>query len=279
MTWSQFKTYANRFIDHFNEHDVMTLAAALAFYTALSLAPLLLVLLSVISFLGFDAQKEFLQQVDALMGPQASEGLKLIVKNTHEHPQLGSLTGLLGIIFLVFSASAVFGQLQSSLNVIWHAENHSKQAGWLIYLRKRLFSMGVVIAMAFLALVSLTVSTALSYFQTPDILIFRTLNWLISLGAFTVIFALVFKYLPDVKISWRHSLWSGLVTSLLFTLGKSLIGLYLGTSAVGSAYGAAGSLLVLLVWVYYSSIIVFIGAELTRLRQPGQPKSDLVSSV
>jgi membrane protein len=135
-----------------------------------------------------------------------------------------------------------------------------------------------VVALAFLALVSLTASTALSFLHTPDMAFFRFLNWCLSISLFTLVFAFIYKYLPDVKVSWRQSLLSGVVTALLFTLGKSLIGLYLGTSAIGSAYGAAGSLIVLLVWVYYSSIVVFIGAELTRSSTQKRPPSDLAGA-
>ena len=245
------------------KHDLMTLAAALAFYTALSLAPLILILLWVIGLLGEGSQAQFVQEIQNNIGANAAESIRGIVESADQKPELGSIAGIVGVLTLLFSASGVFAQLQASLNVIWDAAADSS-AGVGTWLKKRLLSMGMVIAFGFLAAVSLAVSAAITYMLDGSGGIWGTLNWFVSVGVFAVLFAMMFSYLPDRRLPMKEALIGGLLTSVLFSLGKSVIGLYLGRSAVGSAYGAAGSLLVFLVWVYYSSLIVFIGAELTR---------------
>ena len=245
-------------------HDLMTLSAALAFYTALSLAPLLLILLSVVGLMGASSQTELISQIQSSIGPQAAEAIRVIVENADNRPQLGSWAGIVGVLTLLFSASGVFAQLQSSLNVIWQAEGAASDAGVGEWLRKRLLSMGMVLAFGFIAAVSLALSAVLSFVFQSDGQLWQIVNYGVSLAVFAFLFALIFEYLPDRRLPFREALIGGALTSVLFSIGKSLIGLYLGRSAVGSAYGAAGSLLVLLVWVYYSALIVFIGAELTR---------------
>ena len=264
MTYSKLKDLLMRFADGFSKHDIMTLAAALAFYTALSLAPLVLLIIAVIGVMGGNYQDEFLRQVQSLMGSDAAGALSLIVKNANAHESKTTLSGIFGTFVLLFSASAVFAQLQASLNVIWEAQAVARQAGWISYLRTRFFSMGMVLALAFLALVSLLLSTVLSAIFVQSGFIWSVLNICFSIVAFSAVFTAIFKFMPDRKVLWRHVVVGGIFTGILFSIGRSLIGIYLGTSALGSAYGAAGSLIVLLAWVYYSAIIVFVGAEFTR---------------
>lgn len=266
------KTAFKQFFSDIFKHDIFTLAAALAFYSALSLAPLLLVVLYVIGISGFQAQNELLEQIQILMGPQASEAVAMIVQSTDKHPDLNSIAGIVGVLTLLFSASAVFGQLQASLNVIGEVpvkENESEITEIKIWIKKRFFSMGLVLAFAFLAMVSLIANTAVTLFlgNTGDVL--KIANFVGSVALFALLFALIFHYLPDVRVQKRAAFYGGLITSILFTAGKHLLGIYLGASAVGSAYGAAGSLIILLLWVYYSAIILFVGAEITRAFDPG----------
>ncbi|MGE0631903.1 MAG: YihY/virulence factor BrkB family protein [Pseudobdellovibrionaceae bacterium] len=245
------------------EHDIFTLAAALAFYSALSLAPLLLVTIFTIGLIGIQAQNELLEQVRILMGIQASEAIAIIIQSTGTHPNLNSAAGIVGILTLLFSASAVFGQLQSSLNVIGGGSKKKIKSEVWDYVKKRFFSIGLVLAFAFLAMVSLIANALITMVlaNTGDLL--KLTNFFGSLAIFALLFALIFFYLPDNRVNKRAALWGGLITATLFTIGKHFIGLYLGSSAIGSAYGAAGSLIILLVWVYYSSIILFLGAEIT----------------
>lgn len=261
--------------------DAMTLAASLAFYTALSFAPLLVLMLTVVTlFLGEATQQKLVDEVKNLMGPQAGASVEQIVnpekvagekggggaaeqaKEKQKH--LASVAGIVGLVTLIFSASGVFAQLQAAMNRIWDVE--PKPGGAVMsWLRSRGLSIGMVFAILFLLLVSLVVSSILAGMFKDGGTLWKILNFIISLGVFIGLFALIFKFLPDVKIPWTDVWIGAAATAVLFGVGKSLIGLYLGTAGVGSSYGAAGSLIVLLVWVYYSSIILFLGAEMTQV--------------
>ena len=261
--------------------DAMTLAASLAFYTALSFAPLLVLMLTVVTlFLGEATQQKLVDEVKNLMGPQAGASVEQIVnpekvagekggggaaeqaKEKQKH--LASVAGIIGLVTLIFSASGVFAQLQAAMNRIWDVE--PKPGGAVMsWLRSRGLSIGMVFAILFLLLVSLVVSSVLAGMFKDGGTLWKILNFIISLGVFIGLFALIFKFLPDVKIPWTDVWIGAAATAILFGVGKSLIGLYLGTAGVGSSYGAAGSLIVLLVWVYYSSIILFLGAEMTQV--------------
>ena len=263
-SWRGIKFFAKNLLDKFNQHDVLTLSAALAFYTALSLAPLLLITLSVVGLLGENSQTQLLHQIRNVLGAQASSAIATIIDSAHNRPKAGGFAGVVGVLILIFSASSVFAQLQFSLNKIWEIETPMRVGLWAL-IRQRLLSMGMVISLGFLALVSLVVSTVLSFVLTSQGQIWQVVNVGVTLLVFSALFALIFKFLPDLQISWRDAFYGGLVTAILFAIGKSLIGIYLGRSAIGSAYGAAGSLIVLLAWVYYTSAIVFTGAEITRV--------------
>ncbi len=248
----------------FVSDDAMTLGGALAFYTALSLAPLLVILLSLASFLGESTQDRLVQQIEMMVGPQAGEGIQVIIDNAETRPDLGSFAGIAGLLTLLFSATGVFAQLQAALNRIWDVRARPSQGIWA-WLRKRFLSLGMLLALGFLLLVSLAVSAGLGIILPQTGVIWQVVTFLVSMVVFVAMFALMFKYLPDVKITW-NSVWAGAVlTAVLFAVGKFAIGLYLGHSSVASSYGAAGSLLLLLLWVYYSALIVFFGAELTQV--------------
>jgi membrane protein len=256
------KILFKKFWENFNKHDLLTLSAALAFYTALSLAPLLLLSIAAMSLLGPRAEANFITQVQMVLGSQAGQVVKLVVDGAQNRPDLSKIGGIIGIVVLAFSASGVFAQLQSSLNLIWSASasNHSGVWSWF---RHRLVSMGMVVTLGFLSIVSLALTAVLSFIFSQSGIVWQLINQVSTLALFTLMFAAIYKVLPDTHISWRQGFKGGLVTALLFTAGKYLIGLYLGKSAVGSAYGATGSLIVFLVWVYYSAFTLFIGAELT----------------
>ena len=246
------------------ERDAMVHAAALAFFTGLSFAPLLVILISIAGMIGTDVQGEIVDEVGALIGPNAREAIDLVLDNVEAQKLSATVPALLGVITLLFSATAVFAQLQTSMNRIWNIEVTSGHGVW-IWLRKRLLSLGMVLAIGFLLLVSLGVSAALAVVLSEESLPWRIANFAVSFLVFVTVFALIFKFLPDAKIEWRDVWVGAFVTALLFGVGKSAIGTYLGYSTVGSAYGVAGSLIVLLIWVYYSSVILFFGAELTQV--------------
>jgi membrane protein len=251
--------------------NCLRLAASLAYYTALSLAPLVLLIVGVIG-LVLDRQQvgsQLSAQLEGLIGPAGRELVTSILAATS--PQGGTLATLIGLGTLLIGATAVFGELQATLNLIWEvrpAPTHGVWAGIWAVLRERLFSLALVLALAFLLLVSLVISAVLAgaaaLLQGPEqALLSRLLELAVSLLVLTFVFALLYMYVPDAEIGWRDVWLGGLITAVLFTLGKTAIGFYLGQASVGSAYGAAGSLVVLLVWVYYSALIMFFGAEFT----------------
>jgi membrane protein len=256
------------------------LGAALAFYSILSVAPLLIVAIAIAAtaFGEEAARGELVSQIQGMVGAEGAQAVQAMLKHARR-PGAGVLATILGIITLLFGATGVFGQLQSSLNQIWDVAPRPGRGIWGV-VRDRLLSLAMVGGAGFLLLVSLVMSTviaAMSHFLSTQFpgadMVWQRGSDLVSLLMITLILALIYRYLPDAKVAWRDVVVGAIVTALLFTVGKLLIGIYLGRSALGSAYGAAGSFVVLIVWIYYSSQIIFFGAELTQAyaRRDGQP--------
>ena len=259
---------ASRWMDHKSAKQ----GAALAYYSVLSLAPLVIVVVAVagLAFGAAAARGQIVYQIQDLVGYQGAEAVQTVLKATNK-PATGIVASALGVLTLLFGASGVFGELRDSLNTIWNAP---VPPAWSILgeLKSRFFSFAMVLGIGFLLLVSLVVSAGLSaaekYFSTalpigPEVLV--VVNIVISFLAITFLFALTYKYVPDVRLEW-NDVWIGAAgTAFLFTLGKFAIGFYLGKAAVGSAYGAAASLVVVLVWVYYSAQLFLFGAEFTHV--------------
>ncbi len=247
----------------FSNDDAMTLAGALAFYAALSMAPLLMILLAVTSLLGPNVQKQVVQQVQNVSGEQAGSVIGQIVQRGSQQPSAGLITAIVGFVVLLFSASGAFVQMQHSLNRIWNVE--PKSGGAWPWLRKRVLSLILILGIGLILLISLGVSAALNMvFAGTNAYLWQIANAIGMLIIYTLLFALIYKVLPDVQIAWKDVWWGAIITGILFEIGRYVIGLYLGRSGVGSPYGAAGSLVALLVWIYYASIIFFFGAELTQ---------------
>ena len=254
------------------QDKVSLLAAALAYYTVFSVTPLLVIAIAIAgAVFGQDtAKNEIVQQINALVGEQGAQVIEIALANANQ-PQLGSLASIISLIILLVGASGVFAQLQEALNTVWDVK--PKSGGSLgQFLRKRLLSFGMVLAIGFLLLVSLIFSAILSGISNLEInllpgwvSLLRLLNLAISVGMISLLFALIYKYLPDAKIRWQDVWVGAIITALLFTLGKFLIGLYLGRGSLGSAYGAAGSLIIFLAWVFYSAQILLFGAEFTQV--------------
>ena len=247
-----------RFIDA----DLLAQSAALAFYALLSLAPLLLILLWLVAQLLPGAQDALLQQIGMLAGAQAEEIARTILGNARSHPDTDSISGWWGLVLLFVGATAVFAQLQDVLNKIFRTDA-TRLPGILAWLRKRVFSFGLVFAVGFLLLVSMTITTALQF-------AFARVEWILPVFAtvaawlvYAIGFALMYHYLPDRPVSWRRALGGGVATALLFVLGRAVIGWYLARSDPGSAYGSMGTLVLALVWIYYAAMIVFLGALAT----------------
>jgi len=262
-----------RAVQNWWKDNCLRLAASLAYYTALSLAPLLLLIVGVVG-LVLDRQQVATQlatQLEGLMGQAGRELVTSILTTTS--PQGSLLATVIGLGTLFIGATAVFGELQATMNLIWEVQPAPTSGVWAgiwAWLRERIFSLAIVFALAFLLLVSLVISAALAgaaaLFQGPEqAVLSHVLEIAVSLLVLTFVFALFYKYVPDAEIGWRDVWLGGLITAVLFTLGKTAIGFYLGQASVGSAYGAAGSMVVLLVWVYYSALIMFFGAEFTHV--------------
>lgn len=249
------------------------LAAALAYYTVFSLAPLLVLAITIAGFvLGNNdpIREQVVSQVQGLAGQQAAQSVSEMIDQTNK-PASGIIAGILGIATLIFGATGLFGQLQDALNTIWEVKPKPNR-GIMGMIKDRFLSFTMVLGISFLLLVSLVISAMLALLNNffsgvlgDAAFLGQIINFVVSLGVITVIFALIFKVLPDADIAW-NDVWVGaLVTSVLFNIGKLLIGLYLGNSSAASAYGAAGSLVILLLWVYYSAQILFFGAEFTQV--------------
>jgi membrane protein len=255
-----------------NEDNAPRLGAALSYYTIFSIAPLLLISIAAagLVFGAEAAQGRVVAQVQGLIGRTAAEAIQGMIENARK-PGQGVLATVLGFATLLFGAGGAFNELRAALDVVWEIPPR-KGGGVLAMVRERLASFAMVLVVGFLLLVSLVLSAGISAFEVKGTfpgsgLVLQVVNNGVSLAVITVLFALIFKYLPDAHppVAWKD-IWIGaFITAALFTLGKYAIGLYLGRSAVGSAYGAAGSLVLLLVWVYYSAQILFFGAELTQV--------------
>lgn len=254
-------------------HRPMELAAALSYYTLLSLAPLVLVAVALAGLVFERAAVEgkLVTEMNLLVGPEGSEVVKTVLRHARDREK-GALSVMVGIAVLVLGATTVFVQLQNSLNRIWKVESPHASVLW-VFVKERLLSLAMVLAVGFLLLVSLIVSAAIAAFHETALgglsdvaVVLEGLNVLVSLVVVTLLFATIFKVLPDAPVAWRDVWVGAIITAALFTIGKSLIGLYLGRTSIGSPYGAAGSLVVMTVWVFYASMIVFLGAELTYLR-------------
>ncbi len=261
--WGAFKQTISEFI----EDDVLTLAGALAFYAALSFAPLIILLMWAASFFGEEMQQQIVTEIGQIVGAAGADTIKIVMQSGEANPRAGTVAGLISLGILLFSATIVFAQLQKSLNRTWNVRVNARAGVWY-WLRKRVLSLGLIIVIAFLLVISMVADMVVAMLVGPIIdhgWVWKTLSVAVSLCIFTLLFAVMFKFLPDVEVTW-HVVWVGAaITAALFTVGKFLIGLYLGQSAVGSAYGAAGSVIALLVWVYYTSLVVLYGAEVTQV--------------
>lgn len=266
--WEILKRSVSGVIDH----KVFKLSGSLAYYTVFSMAPLLVVIISLCGiFLGQEAaQGEVYAQLNEFLGKDTALQLQDLVKKAAIGDK-GNVAFIIGIIVLLIGATTVFGDIQDSINMIWGLKPKPKN-DWLKILQNRVLSFSVIISLGFILLVSLAVTAVLDAFNVRlqasfaevSVVIFYILNQMLTLIVVSLIFAVIFKVLPDAIIKWKDVMLGSVVTALLFMLGKFAISFYIGQSNVGSTYGAAGSLVVLLLWTYYSSIILYFGAEFTK---------------
>ena len=251
---------------------VSRLAAALAYYTVFSISPLLIIAIAIAGavFGQSAAEGQLMSQLEGLVGSEAIGAIEIALKNASQ-PGTGSIASLISVGILLIGASGVFAQLQEALNTVWHVQPKPGRGIW-VFIRKRLFSFCMVLAIGFLLILSLIISTVISTLSRYDTdflpgsdFLWSHIDFVVSLGLMIFMFALMYKYVPDVKIAWKDVFVGSTITAILFSFGNFLLERYLSQSSAASAYGAAGSLIVFLAWVYYSAQIILFGAEFTQV--------------
>ncbi len=249
-------------VNRFVEIDVLAQSAALSFYALLSMAPLLVLLLWITASLYPSAQDALISQVGQLTGEGGMIVARTVLQNATAQPGVGSMAGLWSTLLLFVGATAVFAQLQSALNMIFRTDNQRLE-GIGAWLKKRVFSFGVVLALGFLLIVSMIATTVLqvAFARLPSAL--PAISYVTMLALYALAFAFLYRYLPDRPVTWRQSILGGLITSGMFALGRYGIGLYMATAAPGSAYGSMGALVIMVVWIYYATVVFLVGALLT----------------
>jgi membrane protein len=281
IAWKMLKETIVSFIDD----EGLSRGASIAFYTVTSMAPVLLIVIAIagLAFGRDAAQNAIITQLSGLMGQQTAQVLQTAVESAGKRSS-GILATIIGLVTLLVTASGVFGEMQTALNKIWKAKPKGTTVSRLI--RARAASLGLVAAMGFLLMVSLVVSTALTAFGSYldailpfGKIILSILNFVVSLLLISFLFAAIYKILPDRNLEWNDVAFGAIVTAVLFTIGKSLISRYIGSSSVASSFGAAGALIILLLWVYYSAQIFLLGAEFTKVyaHRQGSKRQVLVS--
>jgi membrane protein len=254
-------------------HNAASMGAALAFYTLFSIAPILIIALAIAGYVfgPHTAETELLSQLQALTGNAGAAAVRNLLISAHYSDKKG-LAATVGLVTLLIGATSVFAELQRALDLIWGSTMRQRTAAWWEFMRTRILSVGMVLGVGFLLMVSLIVSAALAAFgdwlehQVAEIsVVLPLLDVGVSFAMTVALFAMIYKYVPRESIAWRDVWIGAAVTAFLFTVGKLLIGIYLGRSSFNSAYGAAGSLIVLLLWIYYSAQIFLLGAEFTRV--------------
>ena len=256
-------------IDGWMRHQVARTGAALAFYTVFSLAPVLILSIAIAGiFFGEQAARgEIVEQIRGLIGTTGASAVQGLVENAGR-PGAGIIATIVGVVTLLIGASTALAELKTGLDQIWDVPSEKRQGFWY-FTRTRVLSVGLILALGFLLLTSLVISAALTALERfwggeQVVTVVSWLNVIFSFALVVALFATIYKVLPSVRVAWRDVFIGALVTALLFTIGKFVIGAYLGNSGLASTYGAAGSVVLLLVWVYYSAQILLLGAEFTR---------------
>jgi membrane protein len=265
---------ARETVSEWLKHNASSLGAALSFYTLFSIAPILVIAMAVAGsiFGPHVAESHVLDQMRGLLGEAGAAAVQSLLSSAHQSGLKG-FAAIVGVVTLLIGATSVFGELQSTLDYIWKTpEKEKDRMAWWRILRSRILSIGLILGVGFLLMVSLVISATLAAlgawlgaFMVRWSIVLPAVDLVLSLGLITLLFAMIYKYVPREDIAWGDVWIGGLVTACLFSVGKLLIGLYLGRSSLSSAYGAAGSVMVLLLWIYYSAQIFLLGAEFTHV--------------
>jgi len=269
LSFTLLKDSFNAFLDD----NGMKLSAALSYYTIFSLAPMLLVIISILNFFykNGDIQGELFGQITSLVGKNAAEQLLEILKNAEMSKKSGVAAGI-GVVTLLIGATGVFAEIQDSINYIWSIKSKPKK-GWVQYLKNRLLSFSIILTLGFLLIVSLGVNALVEllssrlerHFSEASVVVFYIVNLAILMTIITALFTVIFKVLPDGYLRWKECIVGAAFTAVLFLIGKFVITFYIGQADLGATYGASASIVILLTWVYYSSIILYFGAEFTKV--------------
>lgn len=270
ITLKSLWTILKKTVEGFSEDRVTRLSAALSYVTIFSFAPFILVIINIGAFFAQDVEGTLFGQLSSLLGSDVAKGLQDVVHNA-EVADTSPITTIIGIGVILFSATTVFASIQESLNTIWGIKPKPKK-GWLKLIKNRLLSFSVIIALGFILLVTMSLSSIIgllnerlmAYYPDVTVVLFKIVGIILNVGFTSLVFLLIFKMLPDAKIKFRDVAIGAFVTTLLFLIGQYAISIYLSRSNIASLYGAAASILLLLVWVYYSATIVYIGAEFTK---------------
>lgn len=257
----------------FRDNNVLKLSASLAYYSIFSMGPLLVVIISLCGFLFSQEAVEgkVYEILKNYVGGETAFSIQIMIKNVG-HDNKNFLAGVIGFVFLMLGATSIFGEIQDSINIIWGIKAKPKK-NWISYLKNRFLSFSVIVSLGFLLLITLLISSLIElvssklslYFPAVTLVVFYIINLLLTISISTLIFGTIFKVLPDAKIKWKDVMAGSVVTAILFLIGKFSISLYLASTHIGSTFGASGSLVVLLVWAYYSAVILFLGAEFTKV--------------
>jgi membrane protein len=246
------------------KHEIFLLAGSLAYTTALSIAPFVVILLSVASILSDSLQARLVKELTNVAGPKAGETIQGIIENADRNPTLSGVSGILGFLVLAISASAIFAQLRISLDKINEHQEKPESSGLVLFLKDRFLSVGLVFGFAFLTVASLMLTTLLAvFFQGTEGLFWQAINFVVTFATFAVLFAAIYRFVPSDTHSWRRCAISGVVSAIFYSVGKALIGYYLANAGLESSYGAAGSLVVFLAWVFYTTLTLLISYEFT----------------
>lgn len=259
------KDHLKDFTDHIDKHEIFLLAASIAYTTALALAPFVLILLSLSSLMGASMQESLASQISTSVGEKAGEAVNQVIQNAKAHPTMSGISGIIAFIVLLISSSAIFSQLRVALDKVNEFKMPKGKSGIKSFIKDKVFSVGLVFGFAFLSIVSLIASTTIaSLFSGGVGLLWKIASNLFNFLMFFSLFTAIYRFIPTDKQAWRTCFISGAVSAVFYLIGKSLISLYLTKASFESSYGAAGSLIAFLAWVYYSSLTLLVSYEFSK---------------
>lgn len=258
-----------------DKHEVFVMSAALAYTTSLALAPFVLIILSILALLNLNVQEKFLVQLGSSLGPEVQTAIASIIKNLNQDTQASALSGVLGFAILLISASAIFTQLQIAIDKINEYVAPKHRTGFVFYLKNKFLSVGLVLGFAFLSIVSLMVTTFMTMlYPSNEVMFWQGVSQVVNFLLFSFLFTAIYRFVPSDRLSWQKSFFSGIISTLFYILGKSVISIYLAKAGLASMYGAAGSLVVFLAWVYYTSLMILLSYEISLQIFPAEEKEE-----